>query len=55
MAVTKAEVELIRNELGTKITAVTVEHVSMAQAIGSYGERFTAVGARFDAVDRRLR
>ncbi len=54
MAITPAELELVRNELDARITAVTVEHVSMAQAIGSYSERFTALDARFDAMDSRI-
>ena len=49
-----SEFELLRNELDTKITAVTVENVKMSQAIGSYGERFAAVEARFDTVDARF-
>ncbi|RZV42602.1 MAG: hypothetical protein EX269_14625 [Acidimicrobiales bacterium] len=54
MAITQADLDLLRNELDTRITGVTVEHVSMAQAIGSYGERFTAMDARFDAIDARF-
>jgi len=54
MAITQAELDRVRLELETKITSVTVEHVSMAQAIGSYGERFTGVEARMDAFEFRL-
>jgi hypothetical protein len=54
MAITQAELDRVRLELETKITTVTVEHVSMAQAIGSYGERFNGVEARIDAVGFRL-
>ncbi len=54
MAITQAELDRVRLELETKITTVTVEHVSMAQAIGSYGERFTGVEARMDAFEFRL-
>jgi hypothetical protein len=54
MAITQAELDRVRLELETKITSVTVEHVSMAQAIGSYGERFTGVEARFTAVEARF-
>lgn len=54
MAITQAELDRVRLHLETKITSVTVEHVSMAQAIGSYGERFTGVEARIDAVNLRL-
>lgn len=49
-----SELELLRNELDHKINAVTVENVKMSQAIGSYGERFTAVDARFDAIEARM-
>ncbi|MDW3180003.1 MAG: hypothetical protein R8J94_21695 [Acidimicrobiia bacterium] len=54
MAITQAELDRVRLELETKITTVTVEHVSMAQAIGSYGERFNGIEARIDAVDFRI-
>ncbi len=54
MAITQAELDRVRLELETKITTVTVEHVKMSQAIGSYGERFTGVEARMDAFDFRL-
>lgn len=54
MVITQAELDRVRLELETKITTVTVEHVSMAQAIGSYGERFNGIEARIDAVDFRI-
>ena len=54
MAITPAELDRVRLELETKITSVTVDHVSMAQAIGSYGERFTGIEARFNGVEARF-
>ena len=54
IAITQAELDRVRLELETKITTVTVEHVSMAQAIGSYGERFTGIEARFAGVEARI-
>lgn len=54
MAITQAELDRARLELETKITSVTVEHVSMAQAIGSYGERFNGLEARFTGVEARI-
>ena len=54
MAITNDDLERVRYQLELKINSVSVEHVHLVQAIGSYGERFTAVDARFDAVDLRL-
>ena len=54
MAITNDDLERVRYQLELKINSVSVEHVHLVQAIGSYGERFTAVDARFDAVDTRL-
>lgn len=54
MASTENELDRVRQELDARITAVTVEHVSMAQAIGSYAERFNGLEARMDATDMRI-
>lgn len=54
MAVTNEDLERVRNELEAKINSVNVDHVNMAQAIGSYGERFTAVDRQLDATDFRI-
>ena len=54
MAITNDDLERVRYQLELKINSVSVEHVHLVQAIGSYGERFTAVDARFDAIDARL-
>jgi len=54
MAVTNDDLERVRNHLETKINSVSVEHVHLVQAIGSYSERFTAVDRQFDAVDQCL-
>ena len=45
MAITNDDLERVRHQLELKINSVSVEHVHLVQAIGSYGERFTA-GAR---------
>ncbi len=39
MAITNDDLERMRIEFETKINSVTLENVSMAQAIGSYIER----------------
>lgn len=54
MAITNDDLERVRHQLELKINSVSVEHVHLVQAIGSYGERFTAVDHRLDRVDRRL-
>lgn len=44
-----------RNQwLDRQIAAVFVENVKMSQAIGSHGERFTAMGRPFDALEARM-
>ncbi len=54
MALTNDDFDRLRQQLEMKINSVSVDHVNMAQAIGSYGERFSGVDARIDAVDARL-
>ena len=54
MAVTNDDLERVRFQLEAKINSVNVDHVNMAQAIGSYGERFTALDRQLDATDLRI-
>lgn len=54
MAATNEDLERLQRRLESKINSVSVDHVNMAQAIGSYGERFTGIEARIDAIDLRL-
>ena len=54
MASKQQDLDLIRNEFEAKLARVNLDHMQTANAIGSYGERFTGVEARIDAVDYRL-
>lgn len=54
MAITNEDLERVKNQLEIKIHSVSVDHVNMAQAIGSYAERFNGVEERFKGVDARL-
>ena len=54
MSINQQDLDLIRNEFEAKLARVNLDHMQTANAIGSYGERFTGVEARIDAVDYRL-
>ena len=54
MSINQRDLDHIRNEFEAKLARVNLDHMQTANAIGSYGERFTGVEARIDAVDFRL-
>lgn len=54
MSINQQDLDLIRNEFDAKLARVNLDHMQTANAIGSYGERFTGIEARIDAVDYRL-
>lgn len=54
MAVTNEELARVRAELEMKINSVSVEHVHLVQALGSYTERFTAVDVQLEALSLRM-
>ncbi len=54
MAITNEDLERVRQQLELKINSVNVEHMHLVQAVGSYGERFTAVDRRLEGIDFRL-
>ena len=54
MSVTQHDLELIRTELEAKLATANLDHVRTANAIGAYGERFTAMDSRFDALELRF-
>ena len=54
MSINQQDLDLVRNEFEAKLARVNLDHMQTANAIASYGERFTGVEARIDAVDFRL-
>ena len=54
MSINQRDLDHIRNEFEAKLARVNLDHMQTANAIASYGERFTGVEARIDAVDFRL-
>lgn len=54
MAITKADLDLLRDEFDAKLARVTIEHMNTANAIGAYGERFNSMDAQFNAVDAQF-